>query len=175
MKQLRINEQPIDFSLEERDTMETIVSHVASWSKKMREYPIKLIIDAQEYPLNHSAWRTIAVADIDTVDIYTFSPAVLRQYLPQLDTIPQLLQSGKKKEAMEAIFKVSTLVGYMITIIPFLEAARSGEVRTQVEALTVDLNNLYDSISNDDTVLTGDLIEYEIRDKLEQLLNITAA
>lgn len=170
MKRLQLNDKPIDVSIEEADTMHTIVSQITEWSKGINEYPIRLVIDDREYVLTESEWHNIAPADVDQVDIYTFSPAILREYLPQLDTISQLLQGNGRKQAMELVFKISTLLSYTISIVPFLHGVNSEKMQSQIKALTSDLNNLYQSIAQDDTILIGDLLEYEIRDKIEQLL-----
>lgn len=171
MKLLQLNDTPIDFSIEETDTMHTIVSQIAAWSKEKGEYPVKLIIDNQEYSLAKHEWHHIAPADIDTVGIYTFSPTVLREYLPHLDTISQLLQGNERKQAMDLVFKISMLLSYTISILPFLHKVDKTEIQSQIKTLTDDLNNLHQSIAQDDTVLIGDLLEYEIRDKIERLLD----
>lgn len=174
MNRLRLNDIEVDFSLEATDTISTVVAQIAKWSEGIREYPVKLIVDGTEYSLTETEWHGISPHSVDTVDIYTFSPQTLREYLPQLDNVSQLLQGGKKKEAMEIVFKVSLLLSYILAAIPFLELAQRDEIETQMKSLTGDLHTLQQSIAQDDTILTGDLMEYEIRGKLEQLLNTLA-
>lgn len=170
MDRLRLNDEPLDFTLEEADTMETIVAQIAKWRKEFNEYPVRLLVDGTEHSFAHNAWHTIPLAGIGTVDVYTFCPTMLRDYLPKLDSVSQLLQSGGQAEAMKLIFKVSTLISYLITIIPSLGAVNGSEVQSLIQTLTVNLHDLQRSIQNEDAVLTGDLLEYEIRGKVEQLL-----
>lgn len=174
MNRLRLNDIEVDFSLEATDTIHTVVSQVAKWSEGIHEYPIKLIVDGKEYILTETEWHDISPHSIDTLDIYTFSPQTLRDYLPQLDNVSQLLQGGKKKEAMEIVFGVSLLLSYVLAAIPFVELVQRDEIEAQMKAITGDLHTLQQSIAQDDTILTGDLMEYEIRGKLEQLLDTLA-
>ena len=175
MRRLRINKNIIDFSLEDTDTIKSVMERIIHWSKEMNEYPVKIVIDAQEYTINNSEWHTHVLKHIDTIDVYTFSPHTMRDYLPQLDNIPHLLQSNKKAEAMKIIFDLSTLISYMILIIPLLETTNHEDIKRQIIKLTEDLRNLHQSIMDDDIVLIGDLIEYEICVKLDGLLHTIGA
>ena len=175
MRLLRINKNLIDFSLEETDTIESVVKRIIHWSKELHEYPVKIVIDAQEYTINNHEWRTHALKDIDTIDVHTFSPHTMRDFLPQIDSIPHLLQDNKKAEAMKIIFNLSTLISHLILIIPLLEKTNHEDTKSQIIKLTEDLRNLHQSIIDDDIVLIGDLIEYEICVKLDALLHTIGA
>ncbi len=94
--------------------------------------------------------------------------------LPALQEIPVLLQTGKQKAAMDAVVALTELLDKSVRLTPLVEAANadssaSAAVRTATQQLSPFLVELSGALESGDTVLVGDLLEYEISPILQTL------
>jgi hypothetical protein len=86
-----------------------------------------------------------------------------------------LLQTGKDRQAMDTIVRFSelaqSLVRVVSSVLPADEAKRIGGVDVQefYQELNGILSELLQAFESKDTVLIGDLMEYEVAPRLEKL------
>lgn len=91
--------------------------------------------------------------------------------IPAIGDVSVLLQTGKDEEAMKAILRFSEILSKLLRIIPFLTDERP-EMRTSrvdgktIEETTAEMNGflseVVEALSAQDSVLVGDLLEYEV-------------
>jgi hypothetical protein len=109
---------------------------------------------------------------ISTMEELGKEKAWFENFLPELGNISVLMQTGKDKAAMEKIIefidfskKLSRLMGYY--------NAETGKIDlNSLSNYNKLLNELVDALSRSDSVLTGDLLEYEIAPAIEQFFDI---
>ncbi len=106
---------------------------------------------------------------------------LLKKIVPEMEEISVLLQTGKDKVAMDTIIRFTEFSQKLIRIYPFLKA--QGILNTddaQIMELPFDafykdfnkiLLDLTKAFGANDSVLIGDLLEYEIAPRLEGLIN----
>lgn len=82
---------------------------------------------------------------------------LLSRTLPEVAEVAVLLQQGRDEEAMRRIVRFTDLAG------KYVRLSNDGEM----EQLHEPLNELVDAFDNKDTVLIGDLLEYEVVPRLE--------
>ncbi len=82
---------------------------------------------------------------------------LLSRTLPEVAEVAVLLQQGRDEEAMQRIVRFTELAGKYIRL-------RGDE---EIEDLHGPLNELVDALDNNDTVLIGDLLEYEVAPRFE--------
>lgn len=90
---------------------------------------------------------------------------------PQLSEVSLLFQEGKDRQALDLIIVLSELLSRLFRILGQLEGLRNEkpELQEYVDTFRDILLELSEAIKNDDTILMGDLVEYEILDKLDFL------
>jgi hypothetical protein len=91
----------------------------------------------------------------------------LRGSMGELKEVSLLLQTGRDRPAMEAIIRFADVAQSIMDVLPFLppDLERS---RLVVE-LTPVLKELVGAFDSRDSVLIGDLLEYEVAPRLEKL------
>ena len=108
--------------------------------------------------------------------------AALKLSQAEINDISVLLQTGKDKEALNCIIRFSELSQKVLRLYPIL--SHSGY--TVLENMIVDgkkfseyyldlneiLNELIEAFTANDSVLVGDLLEYEISPRLDGLINV---
>ncbi len=98
----------------------------------------------------------------------------LKRLIPRIEDVSVLFQSGKDKEALDIIIVLTELLAKSIRILTTL-SERDADLSLPQDFLS-ELNGilaeLADAISSGDTILTGDLAEYEIVPKIETLERI---
>ncbi|TVQ39896.1 MAG: hypothetical protein EA384_04825 [Spirochaetaceae bacterium] len=92
-----------------------------------------------------------------------------------------LLQTGKDQQAMGNVVRFSELVEKLLRIVPHLaredeqfraRIERGGDLDTITTALNSTLRELVDALDVRDSVLIGDLLEYEIASRIEELIGV---
>jgi hypothetical protein len=105
--------------------------------------------------------------------------ATLRELNPKLMDVSVLLQTGKDREAMNHIIEFTEIADKLIRIYRILEREQLPHLAAvevegkQFESFYEELNNtlreLLQAFDDQDSVLIGDLLEYEIAPRTEQL------
>ena len=93
--------------------------------------------------------------------------AELRESLGRLPDVSVLLQTGRDKEAMEIVIGFTDAVQSVLDLLPFLPPDPEGG--KLIAELTPFLRDLVSAFGSKDSVLIGDLLEYEILPRMERL------
>jgi hypothetical protein len=107
--------------------------------------------------------------------------SLLESYITKLEEIPILLQTSKEKEAMEMVIAFSEISEKLTRLYPLLKE-RDGEnlMTRQIDGVSfeefyIDLNTKFQELTEameaEDSILIGDLLEYEIAPKIRELTN----
>lgn len=98
---------------------------------------------------------------------------ILEALIPQINDISLLLQTGKDQQAMGLIITLTELLQKILRIISLFNTEDIIIGKESYENFSGDLNSilseLAEAFSAKDSVLIGDLLEYEITPKLEAL------
>ena len=95
--------------------------------------------------------------------------------IPSLVEVPVQLQTGKESAAMQTIIRLTELLTRVVRLVPLAEQAPDTQdvdlsgVRSFAQDIGPHLLELKDALEAQDTVLIGDLLEYEIAPRLERL------
>jgi hypothetical protein len=93
--------------------------------------------------------------------------ARIRALQGELPEVSVLLQTGRDKPAMDIVIAFSDAVQALLDLLPFLPP--DGERGRLIAELTPFLRDLVAAFDVKDTVLIGDLLEYEIAPRMERL------
>jgi hypothetical protein len=104
------------------------------------------------------------------VDALLRCTGLLRDHMPGLSEVSVLLQTGKDRAAMDIVIGFTDTVQSLMDLLPFLPPDQE-RARLFTE-LVPTLRSLVAAFDNRDSVLIGDLLEYEIAPGLERLLPI---
>ena len=96
------------------------------------------------------------------------SAAAVARLLPGLSEIAVQLQTGRDREAMAVVTDLCDAVQRLLPLVPFLPA--DPERERLVTELNAPLRDLQAAFEAKDTVLIGDLAEYEVAPRLAGLL-----
>ena len=96
----------------------------------------------------------------------------IQSILPEMEEVSLMLQTGKDKKAMEIIIRFSELFQKLLRIyanIPEekIHTEQRQELKQFVSEMSKVLKELAEAFSNEDSVLLGDLMEYEIMPRME--------
>lgn len=91
--------------------------------------------------------------------------------------VPVQLQTGHQQAAMQTVVTITELLSRLMRLIPLVESAAADDslgvdiagVRGFAEELAPLLAELAEAFETQDTVLIGDLLEYEVAPRLERL------
>jgi len=98
--------------------------------------------------------------------------AELRSLAARLPNVSVLLQTGQDRAAMESVVGFTDTIQNLLSLVPFLPPnAERGRV---IADLTPVLRNLLSAFDARDSVLIGDLLEYEITPRIEKLMPFLA-
>ena len=93
--------------------------------------------------------------------------ALLRGCMGELKEVSVLLQTGRDRPAMEIVIRFADIVQSLMDLLPFLPPD-SERARILVE-LTPVLRELVAAFGSRDSVLIGDLLEYEVAPRMEKI------
>ncbi len=103
----------------------------------------------------------------------------IKSSITSLQEVSVLLQTGKDREAMAAIINFTELTGRLVRLFPLVRqkvsldlatVAVNGEAFPDFYAdFNATLSELVDAFGASDSILIGDLLEYEIAPRLEKL------
>ncbi|WP_455383386.1 hypothetical protein [Salinispira pacifica] len=106
---------------------------------------------------------------------------LLRSSIPEISDVSVMLQTGKDREAMAAVITFTEILGKLIRIVPYLKEADSPLLGRSVEGRSLGdvagelngfLNELVEAFAAQDSVLIGDLLEYEIAPRVQQVVTL---
>jgi hypothetical protein len=104
---------------------------------------------------------------------------LLKDAVPQINDVSVMLQTGRDAEAMSVIVRFTELLGKIVRIIPYLSETNSELLVDRIEGADLSetanelngfLNELVAAFGAQDSVLIGDLLEYEIAPKVQRLV-----
>lgn len=109
----------------------------------------------------------------------------LRTLMAELEEVSILLQTGEEQKAMTLIVSFSELVERLLRVLGAIEQ-RYGEglvqphsdeqpLREKTDELKATLEELVGAFSDRDTVLIGDLLEYDLLPRVEEILALVPA
>jgi len=94
--------------------------------------------------------------------------ADLRSLAGKLPNVSVLLQTGQDRAAMETVVGFTDAIQNLLSLVPFLPPnAERGRV---IADLTPVLRDLLSAFNAKDSVLIGDLLEYEVTPRIEKLM-----
>ena len=103
----------------------------------------------------------------------------IKSSITTLQEVSVLLQTGKDREAMAAIINFTELTGRLVRLFPLVRRQASLDLATLVidgtafpdfyADFNATLSELVDAFGASDSVLIGDLLEYEVAPRLEKL------
>ncbi len=107
----------------------------------------------------------------------------LSKSIDPINEIPVLLQTGKDKEAMRTVIHFTELSQKLIRLFPILKVSEGFDMQRKLSSgesleefyadLKTILLELNDAFLAADSVLIGDLLEYEVSPRLQNLVTIT--
>ena len=102
----------------------------------------------------------------DPISSASTSARALASMAQELDQVAVQLQTGKDKEAMGIIIHLTELLQSLLRSLSWLGNSLPEELGAE---LTSHLMELEDALRAQDTVLIGDLLEYELKPRMEEL------
>ena len=98
---------------------------------------------------------------------------VVQKLIPQINEVSILLQTGKDKQAMGLIIQLTELLQKILRIITLFNTDNINIDGDSLDNFSIELNSVLNELAEafyaKDSVLIGDLLEYEITPKLELL------
>jgi hypothetical protein len=101
----------------------------------------------------------------------------IRGLLPEVNEVSVLLQRGEDRHAMDLIVRFTELIAKLLRIMPHIarDEADPRVSQDRLEQYGTELNQtleeLVGAFDTQDSVLIGDLVEYELVPKIEELLD----
>lgn len=140
--------------------LDLIMSNIKNWLVKTYRLPDNKVIYTDIEKL---------INDIDSI-------------MPKLENVPVLFQTGEDKETMEIVQLLTDILEKSINLfVLFKESLKIHLDKYTVKEVSFDeffktitahLNQLMDAMKNNDSVMVGDLLEYEFVPNLEEIKNI---
>lgn len=95
--------------------------------------------------------------------------------LDSVRDVPVQLQTGKNPEAMQTVVRFTELTAKMLRLLPTVPNLRTlvvdeAPVDEHIQGLNQILNELTEAFAAEDAILVGDLLEYEIVERIEALI-----
>jgi hypothetical protein len=140
--------------------MSEIINNIKNWLVKTYRLPDNKVIFKDIEGL---------ISDIDTI-------------IPKLENVPVLFQTGEDKEIMQIIQGLTDILEKSINLfVLFKESLKIHMDKYSVKevsfeeffkTITEHLKQLMNAIRSNDSVMVGDLLEYEFVPNLEEIKNI---
>jgi len=190
--EIRINGTTIDFALEAERTLGAILGALEQECERSGMSINGISVDG--VPVPAESLDELFARDTDSVslvELTTVSSAdvlsILRELGPRLaaaatplERVPVLLQTGKDLEVFETIHALSVDLHEFfraLDLAPSLSPGAQGldelaRFRAEISPL---LSGLLDALRKNDTIMVGDLSEYELAPRLKELGGLVAA
>ncbi len=188
--EIRINGEQIDFQLESEKNIGDILGSVESECEKSGMTITGIRVDGIEIPADSLDGLFLRdIGSVSAMDLTTISGKDVERLLRDLGTrfsvsvsllqeVPVLLQTGKDLQVLEYIHRFSSDLQNLYQLLPLLsiagirsETAGSGSIDLEAypSELAPILGQLLAALEAKDTVLVGDLSEYELAPRIEKL------
>lgn len=188
--EIQINGTPVHYQVESEKTVGELLGAIESECEKSGMTITGIRADGAVVPADAlDALFARGIASIERVELETVSGPEILETLrnvgsyfsdcaPLLREIPVQLQTGKDMRVMETINGFSTNLQNMYRLLPLLPLTGldaggpdvDGTPLAQVSGdLAPILSELLDGLKNKDTVLVGDISEYELAPRIERL------
>lgn len=168
-----------------REALPTLLSVRPTEGKEMREYFEELLNSSGasngKLPKEEAREELLKRADIlinllksrakellDPEEEYRSVARAVAASLSSVEEVPVLLQTGEGNEAMRRIAGFTGLVERLLRLYHRFDETDGSEAH--VEGLNEVLEELVQALGEEDTVLVGDLVEYEVVPKMERFL-----
>ena len=92
--------------------------------------------------------------------------------VPEIEIISVLLQTGKQSEALEKIIKFVDFARKLARLLSYYNMGLGKIESEEINKYNKLLNDLGDALKRADSVLIGDILEYELAPTIEQFFNI---
>lgn len=136
-------------------------SEIRAWSPEARHEAVQLV--------RHM--RRLVQARLEEAehpgDALARCVGLLRGCLGELKEVSVLLQTGRDKPAMEIVIRFTDIVQSLMDLLPFLPP--DAERARILVGLTPILRELVAAFGSRDSVLIGDLLEYEVAPRMEKI------
>ena len=189
---ITINQNNIDFTLENEKTIGEILSALETVCEENEGTIVqinankKTILASEIEEFSQKSIDSINELDIEAIFLKDVKNALkeielnLKDLIPQLEELPVLLQSGKDSQVSSVLRKFADTFDGICRIITAaalfpeflgtltIEGTSVTDFLKEFSPLLSDFEN---AIKENDTVLTGDLAEYEIKPRLELFYN----
>jgi len=185
-----INGVVLDYQIELEKTIGDILGSIEAECEKSGMTITGLKADGKEIPAeNLDELFSGAIDSVATIELTTISGEDVRTILrklgtrftaciPELQDVPVLLQTGKDMKVMEIINSCSSDLRNLYQVLPLLSITGiptcgpdiNGVFLTDYPAeLSPILQELMGALEGKDTILVGDLSEYELAPRIERL------
>jgi hypothetical protein len=184
-----INNKTLDFKLEQEKTVGEVLGSIESECEKAEMTITGLKCDGKEIPAENldelfardpktiESLELVTISGKDVLSMMKELGSRFALHIPVLQEIPVLLQTGKDLAVMEAINKCSTDLHNLYQLIPLLSITgltADPEIdgialRDYPGELSPILKDLLEALEKKDTILVGDLSEYELAPRIEKL------
>ena len=173
MEKIIINGKEIDYRLEKEQNVGEVIGSLLSWLGENNEYCHAILIDETAVSLsNRNEWASRPLDGVQKVTLETISPILLREYIPKINDVSILLQTNRGKEAMEVIANTSALLTMLLSATANIESIDRDKLQGILNELMNALQELSVGLKSNDTILIGDILEYEVVPKLKTLLGL---
>ena len=187
---ISINGEPIDFELEGERTAGEIMAQLEALCEGAGMTIVLVKADGREIPeAELDGFFAADIASIGNLEIETISgDEILRmagaaaadfaRLSADLQDIPLLLQTGRGHDAMDTIARLSESLQVLARLLPLLSLASLPAEALQIDGLNPGeylasvfpfVEEITQALESQDTVTIGDISEYEIAPRIEEL------
>ncbi len=185
-----INGDPVDVQLEGEKTVGDVLKSFEITCEENNAAVIGIIVDskvitaetfdeAASKPLDKDTKFEFSVVTKDSIkQSFTALAQLFSELAQKMEDVPAALQSGKNKEAGESIKKVADSIDEFCHVAALASLFPKDFNNTQIDGMSFTaffeefkpvLNDFEQALKNNDTVLIGDLSEYEICPRLRAI------
>ncbi len=185
-----INGDPVDVQLEGEKTVGDVLKSFEITCEENNAAVIGITVDskvitaetfdeAASKPLDKDTKFEFSVVTKDSIkQSFTALAQLFSELAQKMEDVPAALQSGKNKEAGESIKKVADSIDEFCHVAALASLFPKDFNNTQIDGMSFTaffeefkpvLNDFEQALKNNDTVLIGDLSEYEICPRLRAI------
>lgn len=187
-----VNGQKLDITLQDEKTIGDVLKQfeISCEQNKLATIGISLndkIVTAEEfdeiskYPIEENTKLDVSViSELAVAESFKQSAAEMKELVELLKNIPVEMQSGKDAAAKKTIIKLSDVMNAFCSTVTWSSLFPEAFGNINIEDKTLSdflaemspiLKDFSEALENSDSVLLGDLSEYEICPRLESLSN----